>query len=283
MTKIEHPHPPEDFNNIIVKSSRDRKINALQHRFASIIIPTYRERNYLPRLLENVRASNFNRNRVEVIVSDSGSDDGTIEYAQQFGAQNPDLNFKMVKAGKSVSYARNDGAAAAEGDDLIFLDADSQINRTFVDEGLDELRSRELEIGGCYAVPDSNKWYDRLAVWAVNQHGAIAQYTSRPLIVGAGMFVTRDLFQKLGGFKQMKFGEDLQFGKEAAAKTKFRMLNSARFVYDMRRFQNEGRWTVLKKAVEGQWHYVFGDLVNIGFDYEFGKFGPKKDPQDKSK
>ena len=80
----------------------------------SIVIPTKNEENYLPRLLESIRSQVFSD--YEVIVADAASTDRTREVAVKFGA-------KVVEGGLP-GPGRNRGAEAAQGDRLLFLDAD---------------------------------------------------------------------------------------------------------------------------------------------------------------
>src|SRR5690242_14030921 len=80
----------------------------------SIIIPTYNEEEYLPRLLASIRSQRFEG--YEIIVADNKSTDRTREIAARFGA-------KIVDGGMP-GPGRNLGARAAQGDLLLFLDAD---------------------------------------------------------------------------------------------------------------------------------------------------------------
>lgn len=81
----------------------------------SLIVPTLDEQDYLPLLLASIQNQTYKP--IEVIVADS-STDSTPEIARAFGAT-------VVRVEElNVSLARNMGAAAAEGDILIFCDAD---------------------------------------------------------------------------------------------------------------------------------------------------------------
>ncbi len=80
----------------------------------SIIIPTYNEEEYLPYLLRSIEAQSYTD--FEVIVADNGSTDTTAKLATDSGAR--------VVSGGNPAEGRNSGAAAAKGENLLFLDAD---------------------------------------------------------------------------------------------------------------------------------------------------------------
>ena len=89
----------------------------------SVVIPFYNCEKCIKRAIDSVL--NQNRNDVLIILSDDGSTDKSIkiceEYVQKY------QNIKLIKAANSgPSGARNRGIDAAEGDYIIFLDADDE-------------------------------------------------------------------------------------------------------------------------------------------------------------
>lgn len=84
----------------------------------SVIIPAYNSETTLARAIDSVLAQSYPAQ--EIIVVDDGSTDGTPEVAARYGSK---LHYiRQDNAG--VSSARNQGAQAASGDWLTFLDAD---------------------------------------------------------------------------------------------------------------------------------------------------------------
>ncbi|MBI4215687.1 MAG: glycosyltransferase family 2 protein, partial [Parcubacteria group bacterium] len=89
----------------------------------SIIILTCNELDYLKRCLPSVLSQN-SRYSYEIILIDNGSADGTIEYVEQYYPM-----LKIIRNGINLGVAkgRNQGAAAARGRYLLFLDVDTVV------------------------------------------------------------------------------------------------------------------------------------------------------------
>ncbi|MDJ0920331.1 MAG: TIGR04283 family arsenosugar biosynthesis glycosyltransferase [Henriciella sp.] len=90
----------------------------------SIIIPTLNEAAALPATLENVAA--LSPQPLEVIVVDAGSEDATVDLALEAGVQ------VLANLPKGRAGQMNAGAAAARGDQLCFLHADTNVPPDFV-------------------------------------------------------------------------------------------------------------------------------------------------------
>jgi glycosyltransferase involved in cell wall biosynthesis len=86
----------------------------------SVVIPAFNEALYLPKTLSSIlRAGAGCRCGVESIVVDNASADRTAEVAKEFGA------IVVHEHVHNVARVRNVGAEAAQGDVLVFIDADT--------------------------------------------------------------------------------------------------------------------------------------------------------------
>src|SRR3954452_9659515 len=110
----------------------------------SVVIPAFNEERLLAESLRQVRAAMtaFDRRgwQSELIVCDNNSTDRTAEIARAAGAN---VVFEPVN---QISRARNSGAAAATGDWLVFVDADSHPSA-----GLFTDMAKEIQSGTCFA------------------------------------------------------------------------------------------------------------------------------------
>lgn len=234
----------------------------------SIIIPTYNEEKYLPRLLESIK--NQTRQDFEVIVADSDSTDQTRQIAQGFGA-------KIVRGGKPA-HGRNQGARIAQGQYLVFLDADVVLANDFFEKAMHEFDQKYYEIATVILYPDSKLDIDKIIFFFTNLIIESAQYFY-PHAPGACIIVTKRMHQRLNGFdEKLAMSEDHDYVERASKLAKYGVLKNAHVFLSVRRLDNEGRLNLLKK-------YLLLDIyrfINKKIDkqivpYEFGNFQEAKE------
>ncbi|HAM37011.1 MAG TPA: glycosyl transferase [Elusimicrobia bacterium] len=169
----------------------------------SIIIPAYNEEKLLPACLASVRealgACAQPELRNEIIVCDNNSTDATARIAQEAGAK---VAFEPVNL---ISRSRNAGAAAASGDWLLFIDADSRLSASTLKAMLEAAQSGTCAGGGSLIDFDDKPWWGAalLVLWS---------FLSRAMKWAAGSFVfcRKDAFDAVGGFPpELAAGEEL--------------------------------------------------------------------------
>ena len=85
----------------------------------SVVIPTYNGVRYIAAALDSVRAQTYDPSRVEVVVVDDGSTDGTAELVESRG------DVRCIRqANAGVAAARNHGVAETTADVVMLLDQD---------------------------------------------------------------------------------------------------------------------------------------------------------------
>ncbi|MCI8364432.1 MAG: glycosyltransferase [Eubacterium sp.] len=90
----------------------------------SIIIPVYNSRDRLAECFESIVNQNFQR--LEVIVVDDCSSDGSLELCQEY-ERNYAYFHVFTKENEGVSAARNYGLARAQGEYIQFADSDDML------------------------------------------------------------------------------------------------------------------------------------------------------------
>lgn len=103
-----------------------------QHKirpFVSIVIPNYNGARYLPTCLEAVRCQRYPLDRFEVIVSDNGSTDGSIELLR-----NRYPWVRLIENGRNLGFASgcNVGIRASRGDYIVLLNNDTAPEPTWL-------------------------------------------------------------------------------------------------------------------------------------------------------
>jgi glycosyltransferase involved in cell wall biosynthesis len=93
--------------------------------FISVVIPSYNSEKYIAETLKTVFNQTYND--YEIIVSDDGSSDNTLEIVKDVFRKFPDKNTKLlINKHEGPGAARNRGIEAASGKWVSFLDSDDR-------------------------------------------------------------------------------------------------------------------------------------------------------------
>ena len=169
----------------------------------SIIIPAYNEEKLLPATLAAITTALSAISHHEIIVVDNESTDRTSEIGETVGARIVDESVH------NISRVRNAGAEKANGDVLVFIDADT-IVETGIFEKIAEAMADPKCFGGSVAVeyegPYTRFWMGFfMRLWVV-----LGKFTK--MRQGALQFCRRDIFRELGGYDATIYvGEDIDF------------------------------------------------------------------------
>jgi glycosyltransferase involved in cell wall biosynthesis len=158
----------------------------------SIVIPAYNEAEYLDETLRALR--NQTIKNYEIIVKDGSSRDQTVKVAKQ-------LADKVISNhDSSIGDARNQGAKYAEGEVLVFVDADSLLPPETL-ERFNKLLDEENVVGGsCRKVPASGSFLDKFFYEFINLSTYISSLLSLGGAHGNCMVIKKRVFQQIGGF-----------------------------------------------------------------------------------
>lgn len=93
----------------------------------SVVIPTYNRKAKLKKLLETVQQSNYPK--IEIIVVDDASTDGTSEYVQK---KFPNVKIIRNKKERLLAASRNIGIKNSKGDCIFLIDDDNRIDKNCI-------------------------------------------------------------------------------------------------------------------------------------------------------
>ena len=85
----------------------------------SVVIPTLNAVGVLGACLKSIRSQNYPADRLEIVIGDGGSTDGTLELAKKYGAKVVINKLKTAEAGKMV------GLKATMGEYIALIDSDN--------------------------------------------------------------------------------------------------------------------------------------------------------------
>ncbi|MGE0563181.1 MAG: TIGR04283 family arsenosugar biosynthesis glycosyltransferase [Pseudolabrys sp.] len=191
----------------------------------SIVIPVLNEAAGIGPAL--ARLGPLRRRGVEIVVADGGSNDGTAALAAPYCDQ-------VVTAPRGRARQMNAGAAAATGDVLLFLHADTQLPGDADRLVLDGLRDSK-HVWGRFDVRIDGP--PALTVVAL-----MMNLRSRLTGIATGdqaIFVTREAFERAGRFPEIALMEDIALTAKLLDQSRPLCLR-ARAVTSGRRWQQHG-------------------------------------------
>ena len=117
---------------------------------ALVIIPTYNERDNIGKVLEPVLGTN---ERIEVLIIDDNSPDGTGELADSLAASNPRIHVlhRQGKLGLGSAYREGFRYALEHDYELVFeMDADFSHDPRYLPDFFEAVKDNDLVIGSRY-------------------------------------------------------------------------------------------------------------------------------------
>lgn len=181
----------------------------------SLIVPALNEAESLPAQLAALQRDHLADGRAELLVVDGGSTDGTAAFAAAYG--------RVIAAPRGRARQMNAGAAAARGDVLIFLHADTLLPPDALAVIARALADRRV-VGGAFRLRfDTDTLAYRFVAAATTLRGLV-----RHSFTGDQAYVVRrDAFERIGGFPDQPMMEDLEIVKRLRRIGRFVLLPAA--------------------------------------------------------
>jgi glycosyltransferase involved in cell wall biosynthesis len=237
----------------------------------SIIIPTLNEEKLINQILSQFDESVKKKFNLEIIVSDGGSKDNTINLIN--GSVDKIIVHKE-KFKQNISRGRNQGAINSLGDVLIFLNADtliSDVNKFF--NSLNEILSNKKIIAIACPVkifPGEEKLTDRIFHLFYNNYVRILNKFFMGMGRGECHIIRREDFFKMKGYGESYVaGEDFDLYKRLRKTGRISYLKECLVYESPRRYRKFGYarvfldWvlnsvsiTVFKKSISKEWQEV---------------------------
>jgi len=167
----------------------------------SVLMPAFNEAQGLASSLAAVRAAMqvFHARgwTTELIVCDNNSTDATADIARAAGAT---VVFEPVN---QIARARNCAAAAATGNWLVFVDADSEPSPALFGDVATAIASGGVLAGGSTVAMDDTRLWARAMVGSWNWTSRLTRWAA-----GSFIFVRTDAFRGVGGFSHALYASE---------------------------------------------------------------------------
>ena len=220
----------------------------------SVVIPARNEEEFLPATIEALKAQSYSN--FEIIVVANGCDDRTAVIAREFGCR----VFELGERGLGAS--RNLGGRQANGQILVFLDADTLLPK-------DTLKTIAAKFRRCHACgtlwgePDSRRLSYKLIYAAKNFiHGMHLHCGSSGVII-----CWKDDFLKVGGFdERLYLRENSHLMKRLLRFGRYCFIARAPAITSMRRYESQGTLEMVRLWLKVWWQSIVSDITDKTYE-----------------
>ena len=190
----------------------------------SIIVPCLNEEEHMGQTLEHLTSL---KGDFEVIVVDGGSTDATLQIMTRYPA------VKVISSEKGRAVQMNTGAKKASGDVLLFLHADTFLPQNAYEAVVDHLEDKNMVGGSFFLQFDHDHPVLNFYSWCSKISFEFFTYGDH------GIFIKRSVFEKISGYKEIPFMEDVEIQRRLRREGKFRKMKCG-VKTSARRFQELG-------------------------------------------
>jgi succinoglycan biosynthesis protein ExoA len=188
--------------------------------FVSVIIPCRNEARFIGRCLDSILANDYPKDRMEILVADGESDDGTREIIRKYAGQDERVRL-LVNPHRFTPMALNLAIGAARGDVIARVDAHATIAPDYLTQCVQHLETSGADnVGGvmqtvaqeegCLADLITTVLSHRFGVG--NSYFRIGSTEPRWVDTVFGGCWRRTVFERVGMFNvQLKRSQDMEF------------------------------------------------------------------------
>lgn len=241
----------------------------------SLIIPVYQESKILETHLKKFPKELRQKFKFELIVSDGGSTDDTVEIAKKYADC---IVIHNDKRRQTISEGRNNGADVANSEVLAFLNADTTPENVqqFIELILNFTHKHnnysKIDALACYvsSFPEEELLKDKIFYTLHNNYVKMLNAIGMGMGRGECQVVRKDTFYKAGKYNNdIVAGEDFDLYKRISKISKIKFEKKLKVLESPRRFRKYGYlrtiyyWLInslsvmiFKKSVSKEWEAV---------------------------
>jgi rSAM/selenodomain-associated transferase 2 len=200
----------------------------MDHPKFSIIVPVLHEAERINDLIGHLRQLDPEKSS-EIIVVDGAPEKDTLQAIH---------DDKVIRISSEKGRARqmNAGAFAAKGDILIFLHADTKLPLSVL-KRMNEFVGRNEYVGGAF---DLGIKSDKMIFKVIGFLGSLRSRLNRIPYGDQAIFIGRDYFNEIGGYKDIPLMEDAELMRRIKRSGKKILIFRDRVMTSPRRWEGEG-------------------------------------------
>ena len=182
----------------------------------SVVIPARNEARNIERCLRSVLSADYPR--LEVVVVDDGSTDGTGEIARAIAVSNDSVRVietaGLPEGWMGKQWACETGARATDGEIILFADADTTQSSDLVTRSVNAIMRRSADLFSVVGRQEMGSFWEKLVqplvftIMSVRYGGTESITKSRfvtdKIANGQCLFVRRSAYEELGGHSLVK-------------------------------------------------------------------------------
>lgn len=241
----------------------------------SLIIPVYREEKILNETLNKFPQDLLNKYNIELIISDGGSDDGTVEIAKNYTDKIIEYHSNTRQ---TISAGRNEGAKISEGDILVFINGDSypenceEFFNLICDWSEGNGKYKDCIALTCWITVHPNEMMlkDKIFYAIHNRYIIFLNFIKMGMGRGECQIVKKEYFNRVGGYDEnLAAGEDFDLFRRLSKIGKIGFIKDIKVFESPRRFRKYGylkvilQWLInsvsvmiYRKSVSEEWDPV---------------------------
>lgn len=237
----------------------------------AIIIPTLNEEHFVGFLLDSIAQQSVLPK--EVVVVDAYSRDKTVAEVRK--RQQILSQLKIFRISRyTISRQRNFGVKQTTANNLLFLDADTELRgKDILKKYLEQVQKKHSDLAIATNKPTTDRFKDNMYFRAMDLIFRISKPVW-PMATCMNMYIRRAFFERIGGFDEsIAVGEDFEIvHRIVKGGGKFSIISDPKIHTSPRRFEKEGRIRFALKATRSFIRVVRHGHRNNPIEYEFGHF-----------
>jgi len=164
----------------------------------SVIIPTRNEAHVIEETLKRLRKSDYPKSKLEIIVVDANSYDGTAKIAKKYADK-----VIIEKHPKGKPHALNLGIRKASGELIYFLDADNWVNENTIKKLVSSMETNAIV--GFTTIRNQRKLIEKVSILENNLHNVIMIGLFRlfkiEIVPGCNFLISKKILKRVGYYK----------------------------------------------------------------------------------